>query len=246
MVEIDAARVRRQLGAQAGRFVCLQVTDSGCGMDQKTLERIFEPFFSTKEVGKGTGLGLATVYGIVKQHQGWIEVTSKVGAGTTFQIFLPAVARSPDRTLDTSFLRRVVEGKKETILLVEDERALREMVREVLLGYNYNVIEATDGVDALKVWDAHNGGIDLLLTDIVMPGGMNGHELATHLRQRKPKIKVIYTSGYDAPLAGGVPSQRDGLYLAKPYRPAALGELVRACLDGTAETAPGATRIATP
>jgi CheY-like chemotaxis protein len=234
LVEVDAPHALRQVGARQGRFVCLEVADTGCGMSPETLSRIFEPFFSTKEVGKGTGLGLATVYGIVKQHQGWIEVTSEIGVGTTFRIFLPASGRPAEQTPDTSFRTQNIPGGQETILLVEDEPDLRELVREILQSYRYKVVSAANGVEALKLWDQNDGHIDLLLTDIVMPEGMNGRELVAQLRQRQPKLKVIYTSGYSAAMVETEPDHRDGLFLAKPYRPPALAQLVRECLDGAA------------
>ena len=233
-VEVDFGHAQRQVGAKQGWHVCLEVTDTGTGMDSETLSRIFEPFFSTKEVGKGTGLGLATVYGIVKQHRGWIEVTSQVGKGTSFKVFLPATGKTAEQQADTAFRNRKIKGGQETILLVEDEPDLRELVREILQGYSYNVISANNGVEALKVWDQHDGRVDLLLTDLVMPEGMNGRDLATRLRQRKPGLKIIYTSGYSAGVVGDEPSREDGLFLQKPYRPPALADLVRKCLDGTA------------
>ena len=232
-VEVDLAHVQCHVGARQGLFVRLEVADTGSGMSAETLSRIFEPFFSTKEVGKGTGLGLPTVYGIVKQHQGWIEVTSQPGQGTVFKIYLPAASGSAKTPADTSFLKRTVAGGHETILLVEDEHELRELVCEILAGYNYHVISAANGVEALNVWDQHDGRIDLLLTDLVMPEGINGRDLATRLRQRKPGLKVIYTSGYTAGVVGGEAGSGDGLFLQKPYRPPALAELVRQCLDAT-------------
>ena len=234
LVEVDSAHVQRQVAARQGTFVCLAVADTGSGMSAETLGRIFEPFFSTKEVGKGTGLGLATVYGIVKQHQGWSEVTSEPGRGTVFKIFLPAVAARAEPAADTSFCTREIPGGHETILLVEDEPDLRKLVREILLGYKYHVIAAANGVEALEVWDQHDGHIDLLLTDLVMPEGINGRELAARLRRRKPGLKVIYTSGYTAGVVGGEAGCGDGLFLQKPYRPPALAELVRKCLDAAA------------
>jgi PAS domain S-box-containing protein len=231
-VELDAAYASRHTDARPGRFVCLTVCDSGVGMDQKTLERIFEPFFSTKEVGKGTGLGLATVYGIVNQHQGWIEVASTVGRGTTFKIYFPAVARPADATSgDPQSDTDIVRGGHETILLVEDEPVLRELVREVLSEYEYHVIEAGSGVEALRVWDEHNGQVDLLLTDMVMPEGMSGRDLAMQLRLQKPHLKVIYTSGYSSESLSSEIGQSDTLFLAKPYLPPQLAQLVRQALD---------------
>ncbi len=229
--EIDDAYASHHADSRLGSFVRLTVTDSGCGMDSTTLSRIFEPFFSTKEVGKGTGLGLATVYGIVKQHRGWIEVSSQVDRGTTFQIFFPATARKSDTTGTSFTTRQPVRGGHETILLVEDEPVLRELVREVLGQYEYRVIEAGSGVEALKAWDEHDGQIDLLLTDLVMPEGMTGTEVAAQLRQRKPTLKVIFTSGYSPEIIGKDFTQAGVAFISKPYLPPQLAQLVRECLD---------------
>jgi CheY-like chemotaxis protein len=232
VIDVDAAHALNQVGAREGRFICLEITDSGCGMSPETLGRIFEPFFTTKEVGKGTGLGLATVYGIVKQHQGWLEVSSKVGVGTTFKVFLPASGRAEDGAGEHPPSLQNVRGGRETILLVEDEPTLRELVQTILRSYQYNVLSAANGVDALELWDKNRGRIDLLLTDLLMPAGMNGHELAAKLRQYEPRLKVIYTSGYSQTMLETDPNHCDGLFLAKPYRPLMLAQLVRACLDG--------------
>ena len=230
-VEIDEGYASQHPGSRPGTFVCLTVADTGCGMDRQTLDRIFEPFFSTKEVGKGTGLGLATVYGIVNQHRGWIEVSSEPGCGSTFRIYFPVTARQSDPTGTTFTTLQSVRGGKETILLVEDEPVLRELVREVLGQYEYRVIEASSGIEALRAWDEHDGQIDLLLTDMVMPEGMAGSEVAVQLRKRKPNLKVIFTSGYSSEVMGKDFSQSDMAFLAKPYLPPQLAQLVRQCLD---------------
>jgi PAS domain S-box-containing protein len=231
-VEVNADHVKHHVDAREGRFVCISVTDTGCGMDPATISRIFEPFYSTKEVGKGTGLGLATVHGIVKQHQGWIEVCSELGSGTTFQIFLPAADAKPlDSTADLDSLSESSQGAEEVILLVEDEPELRQLVRKVLCMQNYRVVDASDGVEALKLWDQHEGRIDLLLTDIVMPRGINGVELAARLRSRKPDLKVIFTSGYSDAIAEMDQHDREEAFVAKPYRPTLLAQLVRERLD---------------
>ncbi len=230
-MEIDANYVRQHADSRTGHFSCLTVTDTGCGMDRKTLDRIFEPFFSTKEVGKGTGLGLATVYGIVKQHQGWLEVTSAVGVGTTFKIFLPAVQAESEQSAEAGAGAEPVRGGKETILLVEDEPVVRELVRDILRDYEYEVLEATTGVGALQVWDEHDGKVDLLLTDMVMPEGMSGRELAKQLKSRKRDLKIIYSSGYSSEIVGKDFDQSQCVFLAKPYLPVELAKVVRDCLD---------------
>jgi hypothetical protein len=143
-------------------------------MSKETLGRIFEPFFTTKEVGKGTGLGLATVYGIIKQHQGWVDVVSDLGVGTTFRVYFPATTKSAEGSSEKGLSKAAIKGGHETILLVEDEPVLRELARVILKDYKYRVLEAATGVEALKVWERNGGRIDLLLTDMVMPEGMSG------------------------------------------------------------------------
>jgi two-component system, cell cycle sensor histidine kinase and response regulator CckA len=231
-VEIDADYSRQHADSRPGDFICLTVRDTGTGMDSKTLERIFEPFFSTKEVGKGTGLGLATVYGIVKQHQGWIEVTSELGVGTTFKIYFPALPAFEQASAPEAAAAGPVRGGKETVLVVEDEPMLRELVRDVLKGYDYHVVEAGSGAEALRVWDEFEGRIDLLLTDMVMPEGMSGRELAEQLRKRQPALKVIYSSGYSPDAMGRDFGHSDTAFLSKPYLPPQLARVVRQSLDG--------------
>lgn len=235
---INSTYANQHPDARPGRFVSLSVTDTGCGMDRKTLERIFEPFFTTKEVGKGTGLGLATVYGIVKQHQGWVEVTSQLGIGTTFKIFLPEAVRAVEAPVDGSENPEPVHGGQETILVVEDEAVLREFVREYLEGQSYRVLEAGSGAEALRVWDESDGNIDLLLTDMVMPEGMTGRELAAQLKKRKPELKVIYSSGYSPENLGRDFGQNETVFLSKPYMPPQLARTVRQCLDSAGKQSP--------
>ena len=228
---IDEAYAQHHPEARPGQFVHLIVTDTGTGMTPETLSRIFEPFFTTKEVGKGTGLGLATVYGIVKQHSGWIETKSELGIGTTFSIFIPSSSKSFETSFERIGPRPDIKGGHETILLVEDEPVLRELARVILKDYNYEVLEAASGIDALKVWEKHAGRIDLLLTDMVMPEGMTGRELAEELKTRKPDLKVVYTSGYSSDVMGGDIGLRDTMFLQKPYPPPLLAKTVRDCLD---------------
>lgn len=217
--------------ARAGKFLCLNVADSGCGIPAEILPHIFEPFFTTKEVGKGTGLGLATVYGIVKQHEGWIEVESAVNQGTTFKLFFPANS-TPVKSAVPSGLPATVVGGKEVILLVEDEPALRKLTRTVLQRYGYRVVTAVSGADALKVWPEHAADIDLLLTDMVMPDGVSGYDLAHRLQAQKTGLKVIYCSGYSLEMADRDAVLQEGdHFLPKPYTPEKLANMVRGCLD---------------
>jgi PAS domain S-box-containing protein len=228
-VEIKTAYLKTHPGAIDGRFVCLGVTDTGCGMDDATKSRIFEPFFTTKASGKGTGLGLATVYGIVKQHEGWIEVESEVGQGTTFKIYFPTDNALP--APETVPMEPSDDGKT-TILVVEDEAFVAELVRNVLEEQGYRILEADNGLVAQQIWNDHHGRIDLLLTDIKMPHGMSGTELASNLRALKPDPKVLYTSGFspDPVSMDSLTGERSKL-LPKPYSPAKLIETVRGMID---------------
>jgi PAS domain S-box-containing protein len=229
---ITADHVKRQPKAKVGQHVCLAVTDTGSGMNPETQRRIFEPFFTTKEVGKGTGLGLATVYGIIEQHRGWIEVTSQVGRGSTFKMFLPVVEK---KTISAATDRPPeIKSGSETILLVEDEEELRELAKLILEQYKYRVLEAGSGVQALKVWEEHAEEIDLLLTDMVMPEGMTGRDLAERLQAERPDIKVLYSSGYSPDVVGGYfKLPENSFFLPKPYHPPKLAQAVRECLDHT-------------
>ena len=231
-VDIDEAHLQNNPEARPGPFVCLSVTDTGSGISAENLSRIFEPFFTTKPVGKGTGLGLSTVYGIVKQHQGWIEVASEVGRGTTFNVFLPRGSKPSSVQGDTTFQSRSHCGQ-EKVLLVEDEAALRGLARQVLAKQGYQIFEAASGAEALEVWEQHAGSFDLLLTDMVMPGGMTGRDLAEKLLADKPALKVVFTSGYSTDMMGNnFVLEEEVNFLPKPYPPKALIQIVRACLDG--------------
>ena len=213
-----------------GEFVCLTFSDTGCGMNTEILGRIFEPFFTTKEPGKGTGLGLATVLGIVRQHQGWLEVTSQPNQGTTFKLFFqtskqPALKQT---SVDEGELRQ----GRETILVAEDEEPLREMIAELLAYQGYKVLTARSGRHALEVWAAAGGEVDLLVTDMIMPEGILGGELADLLLAQKPELKVIFTSGYSPDMAGKNISLIEGSnFMPKPYSIGKMAQLVRQCLD---------------
>jgi two-component system, cell cycle sensor histidine kinase and response regulator CckA len=231
--QLDEAQARANPKAHAGGFVCLRVSDTGAGIAPEVLPRIFEPFFTTKEVGKGTGLGLATVYGIVQQHQGWVEVSSQVGEGSTFKVFLPAIP-APARLTAGAEVGADIRGGSETILLVEDEHAVRLTVRRVLESRGYTIQEATDGREALEQWHNHSREIALLLTDIIMPGGMTGHDLAERLWGEKQGLKVIFMSGYSADVVGKNPEflrRARSQFLQKPCAARTLLETVRRCLD---------------
>ncbi|MBN9520301.1 PAS domain S-box protein, partial [bacterium] len=213
-----------------GRYARLAVTDTGCGMDARTLARVFEPFFTTKEVGKGTGLGLATVYGIVKQSDGHVRATSAVGRGATFEIFLPVVADAPPAE---PAARPPAPGGHETVLLAEDEDAVRALARHVLQSKGYTVLEATDGEDAIRVMERAATPVDVLLTDVVMPR-LGGRALAEAVSSRHPNVGVLYISGYtdDAVLRNGV-MRSESTLLQKPFCPDDLLYKIRDVLDRT-------------
>jgi two-component system, cell cycle sensor histidine kinase and response regulator CckA len=275
--EISQAAARTIPEAHAGKFLCLRVSDTGSGIDPEIVSHIFEPLFTTKEADRGTGLGLATVLGIVKQHQGWIEVETESGKGTSFQVYFPVVSEE-DREVDppdrnqwqvpipglwetaaslsavppladafgsaTSNLAVSGDGVSETIdskhpeqiLVVEDEASLRQMVVAVLRHRGYRVLSASSGVEALEVWGVHRGAIHLVITDMVMPEGMTGRDLAERLWQDKPALKVIFTSGYSVEISGLedlTPSR--AIFFQKPYTPRQLAETVRSLLQQPTE-----------
>jgi len=224
----DAAT--RHPDARAGRFICLSVSDTGTGMDDATRNRIFEPFFTTKSLTHGTGMGLATVYGIVKQHEGWVEVDTAVGKGSTFRVYFPCTDRSPQH-FEGPPPEAIADDGGHTILVVEDDAAVRSLVVEVLQSYNYNVLEAEDGDTAIERWSGWKDQVDLLLTDMVMPGEANGLDVARHCLAGKPGLKVIYTSGYSSELFGSDIRLEDGVnYLPKPYLSGKLSTIIRNAL----------------
>jgi len=230
---IDAAYAERRPDARPGSFLRLRVADTGDGMDTATMDHIFEPFFTTKEVGKGTGLGLATVYGIVKQHYGWIEVNSEPGKGTTFDVFFPTNEQmAAPGNKKKSAAQASVTGGNETILVVEDEPVLREMARDILKDCGYHLLEASTGREALTMWRDCASKIDLLLTDMVMPEGISGVDLAERLLADRPDLKIIFTSGYtSAEINAELLSRSQARFLQKPYTQHTLARAVRDCLD---------------
>jgi CheY-like chemotaxis protein len=229
-VRIDEAFARQHVGLKPGPYVRLIVRDTGVGMDGLIKAHLFEPFFTTKGPGKGTGLGLATVYGIVTQSGGAIRVESEPGQGATFTIELPRVDAPADRPGDAGDASAAPIGS-ETVLLVEDEPEVRGLARDILHQQGYTVLEAADGDQALRVGREHRGPIHLLVTDVVMPQ-MGGRELADRLQAGRGEIKVLYVSGYtdDAILRQGV-SETGTAFLPKPFTAAALAHKVRQVLD---------------
>ena len=228
--DLDDEYVRRNVGSRPGPHVMLAVSDSGVGIPRDLQKHIFEPFFTTKEQGKGTGLGLATVYGIVKQSGGYIEVDSELGRGTTFRIYLPRVD-SASPAAERGSRAATPTGGTETILLVEDEDGVRELARDILRSSGYTVLEARNGAEGLLLGERHQGPLDLLLTDVVMPR-MSGRELAERMASLRPDLSVMYMSGYtdDAVIRHGVLGA-DTAFLQKPFTPAALVQRVRETLD---------------
>ena len=219
--------------ASAGNFVKLEVTDTGSGMDDATRARIFEPFFTTKDIGKGTGLGLATVFNITRQHGGWVEVQSQAGCGSTFTIYLPANMEAPVEMQPAELeIISPTAGGSETVLIVEDEEMLRELAREILKDAGYCILEAASGREALEVWRQYEGEINLLLTDMVMPEGVSGVELAERLVTETPSLRVVFMSGYTADdVSPELLERTNGSFIQKPYGHADLTKIVRDCLD---------------
>ena len=230
-VELDAAYASRHFSVPPGPYVMLAVSDTGEGMDEQTRSRVFEPFFTTKGPGKGTGLGLATVYGIVKQSGGDIQLYSEPGRGTAFKIYLPRVAQVSAEVDDTTSPSAAVARGDETVLLVEDEPEVRDLAREILEVSGYTVLQACDPLEAVVMAERHPGPIHLLLTDVIMPR-QSGRALVERLRPLRPEMQVLYMSGYtnEAIVRHGV-LDPDTLFIQKPFTPDALGHRVRAALD---------------
>jgi CheY-like chemotaxis protein len=219
--ELDSVYNDKHPIVRQGRYVLLCVSDTGTGMSLETQAHIFEPFFTTKAQGKGTGLGLATVYGVVKQSGGFIWVYSELGRGTTFKIYFPRVDQPVDRAIPAQTSSEAPRGT-ETILLTEDEHDVREVAREFLESGGYTVIEARDGMEALGLVEKHQGAIDLLITDMVMPR-MTGQELAARLKEQRPKLRMLYMSGYsERAAAESLRSDATVRLLAKPFSRSAL------------------------
>jgi len=239
-VEVDRALVRRHVDARPGQFVRVQVEDTGHGIPPESLARIFEPFFTTKEPGRGTGLGLATVFGIVKQHQGWVECSSTVRQGTRFEFYLPRETQ-PNSPPLAALLPTFARGRQETILLVDDEPTVRDLGRSILQHYGYEVLVASDGLEAIEMYERLREKIDLVILDITMPQ-LSGRDAYRRIVQINPKVRVLFASGYfgDQPVAIGAEVLDT---IDKPYRVHDLVNRVRAILDrDLSEAAPSSDK----
>ncbi|MEO8906352.1 MAG: response regulator [Polyangiaceae bacterium] len=227
--ELTPAAARAYAEGYAGKFVRMTVTDTGAGIAPDALSRIFEPFFTTKTAGQGTGLGLATVHGIVEQHRGWVGVTSQVGFGTTFEVFLPCTERRPVRSIPPPAASPVTAAG--TVLLVEDELALQSMAARVLRRQGCRVLVASSALEAMNLWATEAATIDLLFTDLVLHDGHTGREVAERLLAARPSLKVVFTSGYSADFTSSDFVLEQGVnFLHKPYAIGQLVDIVKNCL----------------
>lgn len=230
-LEIKEDYIRENALVRAGQYVSLAVSDTGCGMDDATKSRLFEPFFTTKEVGKGTGLGLATVYGIVKQSGGYIWCYTEINRGTTFKIYFPRVEEKSEATPHKHIFTKNALRGTETVLVVEDEDAVRQLVSNILEMKGYNVLQASNGAKALELSKHHKGPMHLVVTDIVMPG-MTGPEVAKQISENRPDVKVLFTSGYsDGAIAHQGLLDGDAAFIEKPFGIELLAQKVREILD---------------
>jgi CheY-like chemotaxis protein len=231
-VEFSEEDCRQNAALEPGKFASLSVSDSGIGMSASVRERIFEPFFTTKEIGKGTGLGLATVYGIVKQHNGFIQVTSEPGQGSTFRIFLPAseIAAASENHAPVTESQPALGGD-ETILIAEDHDGVREMARATLESLGYRILLARDGEEAVEMFSAHRNSIGLILMDVIMPR-RNGPETYEAIKAINPDVPVVFATGYSNETAAMTEIIGRGIaVLQKPYSPRVLARRVREALD---------------
>jgi CheY-like chemotaxis protein len=227
-VEVDEAYSSGRPGLKPGRYVRLAISDTGSGMDKATLQRAFEPFFTTKERGKGTGLGLSTVYGIVNQAGGYVAIYSEVDMGTRVTALFPATDQTPIASVEEPAPSRRAGA---TVLVVEDADDIREVASRILTRNGFNVLEAADGADAVKIAEAHRGEIDLLLSDVVMPR-MQGKEVAERVTALRPTIRVLYMSGYATPILAPSGTLDPGIVvLEKPFTEPQLLAKIREVLD---------------
>jgi two-component system cell cycle sensor histidine kinase/response regulator CckA len=228
-VEIDEEFCNRKSYGRPGSYVMLVISDTGIGMDAATIDRLFEPFFTTKALSKGTGLGLATVYGIVKQHDGFLNVYSEVGKGTTFQVYLPSSTGAVSRRRPD--IATISVAGRETILISEDHEGIREVADEILTSYGYTTILAADGQEALRLFRQDLTKIDLVILDVAMPG-LSGPETFSQMKAIRPDLPVVFTSGHTSESASLNSNIAAGaVFLQKPYTPKTLGQVVRSTLD---------------
>lgn len=234
VADIGTRRLHRAIDMDPGRYAVLRISDEGTGIPADVLEHIFEPFYTTKEAGKGTGLGLATVYGIIQQHGGYVDIQTESGRGTTFEIFLPTLADSPiEESPKAADAPTAISGGNEVILLVEDESMISDMVTIALTSKGYRLHVAQNGPEAMEKWRLHKNEIRLLITDMVMPEGMSGHDVALAIQEDNPAVKVIYTSGYDSHSQERRVKLVQGVnFLCKPYGWDDLLKIIRLQLDG--------------
>ncbi len=231
-IQLDQHYVNKHIEVKPGQYVLMAISDTGEGVDKDVLSKIFDPFFTTKERGKGTGLGLATVYGIVKQHDGYIFAYSEKNRGTTFKIYLPACKKTAEET-ESKFAAKVLPQGKETILIVDDNISIRQLIVETLKQLGYNCLQAESGKDAINILRQYSGEVHLLLTDVVMPG-MSGRALAETIRKERPEMKVIFMSGYTENIIAHHGVLEQGInYISKPITPVTLTQKIRRVLhDG--------------
>jgi CheY-like chemotaxis protein len=227
-VHLDEYDCKNIIDARPGNFVCLSIMDTGIGMDEETIKRIFDPFFSTKGPGKGTGLGLSVVYGIIKQHEGWINVYSRPGQGATFRIYLPAIPVEMDTVDEQRVSLSDFQGSSERILLVEDEEGVRKLATRVLRENGYVVFEAANAKEAMDIFEREERKFHLVFCDVVLPD-RTGLELVDRLLSRKPELRVLLSSGYtDQKSQWPIIRERGFRFLQKPY---ALPDLLRTIRD---------------
>ena len=228
-VQVDEIYQDKHREFKPGRYVLLTISDTGEGMEEEVLSKIFDPFFTTKEQGKGTGLGLATVYGIVKQHDGYIYVYSEKNKGTTFKIYLPVSKKTKEETERKSTPKTLSRGD-ETILIVDDNTSIRRLIVDTLKPLGYSCLQAASGDEAINVVREYSGEIHLLLTDVIMPG-MSGGELAEMIRKERPGIKVIFMSGYTEDTIAYHGVLKQGInYISKPITPVTLTQKIKSVL----------------
>ena len=230
VVQLDKSYIEKHMEVKPGQYVLLSISDTGEGMDENVKSKIFDPFFTTKEQGKGTGLGLATVYGIVKQHGGYIYVYSEKNKGTTFKIYLPACHKNVEETERKYFTGALLQGNH-TILIVDDNPSIRELIVETLKPLGYHCLQAASGKEAIDLLQKYKGEVHLLLTDVVMPH-MNGKELAETIKKERPDIKVIFMSGYTENIITHHGVLDKGInYISKPITPVALTQKIKSALN---------------